>query len=165
MSLYPFYHAAAAALPRGGGGGLHQRSRIRDAYRIRPILWSEVRKLLGLSSTLIRATARVLLLTLSVTTVGPVLHGSHDEELQSPVVNHEESQHQIQAAQGDERGPLDQDHCVACHFVRSSRGPISWEPAGLLTLARGARLVHSDGPLSATPDAAPAPSRAPPVHA
>jgi hypothetical protein len=125
---------------------------------------TEVSTLLGLSSTVIRATARVLVLTLSVTTLGPVLHGAHDEELQAPVGTHDESQHHLQAAHGPEQGPLEPEHCVACHFVRTSRGPISWEPAGLLALAPGDRLVHSDGRVSATPAAAPSPSRAPPTH-
>ena len=89
-----------------------------------------MRTILGLSSTLIRAAARVLVLTLSVTTLGPVLHGSHDEELQAPVGTHDESQHHLQAAHGPDQGPLESDHCVACHFVRTSRGPVSWEPAG-----------------------------------
>lgn len=122
-------------------------------------------QLLGLPSGLIRATARVLLLTLSVTTLGPVLHGAHDEELQAPLVQHDERQHQIQAAQSDSQTPLESEHCVACHFVRTSRGPVSWEPAGLIALAPGDRLVHSDGVLSADPAAAPTPARAPPVHA
>ena len=121
--------------------------------------------LLGLSSTIIRATARLLVLTLSVTTLGPVLHGGHDEELQAPVGAHDESQHHLQAAPGPDRGPLESEHCVACHFVRSSRGPVSWEPAGILALAPGDRLVHSDGTLSAAPAASPSPSRAPPIHA
>ena len=126
---------------------------------------TEVRKLLGLSSTLIRATARVLVLTLSVTTLGPVLHGAHDEELQAPVGTHDESQHHLQAAHGPDQGPLESDHCVACHFVRTSRGPVSWEPAGVVALSPGLRLVHADGTLSATPAAAPSASRAPPLHA
>jgi hypothetical protein len=123
----------------------------------------KVRQLLGLSSTLIRATARILVLTLSVTTLGPVLHGSHDEELQAPVGTHDESQHHLQAAHGLDQGPLDSEHCVACHFVRSSRGPVSWEPAGVVAFAPGPRLVQVDGVLAAAPAAAPTPSRAPPV--
>jgi hypothetical protein len=118
--------------------------------------------LLGLSATVIRATARLLVLTLSVTTIGPMLHGAHDEELQSPVGTHDESQHRLQAAHGPDRGPLESEHCVACHFVRTSRGPISWEPAGLLAFAPGLRLVHRDGALAVAPAASPTPSRGPP---
>lgn len=121
-----------------------------------------MRKLLGLSSTLIRATARVLVLTLSVTTLGPVLHGAHDEELQAPVGTHDESQHHLQAAHTADQGPLEAEHCVACHFVRTSRGPVSWEPAGVVEFAAGTRIVHVDGALSAAPTASPTPSRAPP---
>ena len=120
-------------------------------------------KLLGLSSAVIRMTARVLALTLSVTTLGPVLHGAHDEEVQWLVGTHAESQHHLQAAHDPNQGPLDSEHCVACHFVRTSRGPVSWERAGLLALAPGDRLVHSAGPLSATSAAALSPSRAPPI--
>jgi hypothetical protein len=125
----------------------------------------KVRTLLGLSPTLLRATARILVLTLSVTTLGPVLHGAHDEELQAPVGTHDESQHHLQSAHGPDQGPLESEHCVACHFVRTSRGPVSWEPAGVVALAAGPRLVQVDGALSAAPTAAPAPSRAPPAHA
>ena len=121
--------------------------------------------MLGLSSKMIRATARALVLALSVTTLGPALHGAHDEELQPPVVAHDESQHHLQAAHNATPSPLDSEHCIACHFVRSSRGPVSWEPAGLVSLARGLRLAHSDGSLSAAPAAAPTPARAPPIHA
>ena len=125
----------------------------------------KVRKLLGLPSTLIRATARILVLTLSVTTLGPVLHGSHDEELQAPVGTHDESQHHLQAAHGPDQGPLDTEHCVACHFIRTSRGPVSWEPLGVVAFAAGLRLIQVDGILSAAPVATPAPSRAPPALA
>jgi hypothetical protein len=128
-----------------------------------PIVLFEVRKLLGLSSTLIRVTARILVLTLSVTTLGPVLHGAHDEELQAPVGTHDESQHHLQAAHGLDQGPLEAEHCVACHFVRTSRGPVSWEPAGVVAFAAGSCVVQVDGVVAATPAAAPTPSRAPPA--
>jgi hypothetical protein len=123
----------------------------------------KVSTLLGLSSAVIRATARVLVIALSITTLGPALHGAHDEELQPPVGTHDESQHHLQAAHNRAPSPLDCEHCIACHFVRSSRGPVSWEPAGLASLARGLRLVHSDGSFSAAPAAAPTPARAPPL--
>ena len=119
---------------------------------------------LGLPGTVIRRTARLLVLTLSVTTLGPILHGAHDAELRGPVGTHDESQHHVQAAHTD-AGPLDSEHCVACHFVRTSRGPVSLEPAGLAALARGLRLVDFDGAPSARLTAAPAPSRAPPALA
>jgi hypothetical protein len=118
---------------------------------------------LGLSAALLRASARLLLLALSVTTLGPILHGVHDAELHAVVVPHNESQHQYQSRSDTAGGPLEAEHCVACHFVRSSRGPISWEPAGLHTLTTGHRLFHSDGQLVATPSGAPSPARAPPL--
>jgi hypothetical protein len=117
---------------------------------------------LGVPARVMRAAARVVLVTVTITTVGPVFHEVHDAELRADVIPHDESQHYFQAdkARG---GSLDGDHCVACHFVRSSRGPVSWEPAGLDPLAAAARLFHTDATLSASTFAAPQPARAPPV--
>jgi hypothetical protein len=120
-------------------------------------------KSLGLSAGLVRASARLLLLALSVTTLGPVLHGVHDAELHAVVVPHDESEHQYQSPSDTTGAPLEAEHCVACHFVRTSRGSVSWEPAGLHSLATGLRLFHSDGHLVAAPSAAPTPARAPPL--
>ncbi len=120
-------------------------------------------KSLGLSSGLLRATAQLLLLALSVTTLGPVLHGVHDTACDPVLVLHDESQHHFQAASPDAHAGPAADHCVACHFVRASRGPVSWEPAGLLALASGDRLFHSDGQLAAAPSASPRAARAPPL--
>lgn len=124
-----------------------------------------MRKLLGLPSGLVRATARLLLLTLSVTTLGPVLHGVHDTACEPVFVIHDESQHHFQAAIPNAVDGRAADHCVACHFVRTSRGPVSWEPAGLHSFASGQRLFHSDGQLAAAPSASPRPARAPPTYA
>jgi hypothetical protein len=123
----------------------------------------EMRSLLGLPSGLVRATARLLVVALSVTTVGPVMHELHDEELQSVVV-HDESQHHFQAAPDAPDSPGNH-HCVACHFVRTSYGPASWVAAGIAALATGTRLVDSDGLLVAASFASPRPARAPPVLA
>src|SRR5688572_29293857 len=101
-----------------------------------------MRTLLGMSQRTLRRTARLLLVTLSVTTLGPVLHGAHDPDLAPVVIVHDESQHYVQAA-AQSHG-LDADHCVACHFVRSSRGPVSWEPCGVVALSSGKLLYHSD---------------------
>ena len=121
-------------------------------------------RLLGLSSGLLRATSRTLLLALSVTTLGPILHEVHDDELQTLVVAHDESQHQFQAApSGTEAAAA--HHCVACHFVRASHGPASWVVAGIVALAKGARLTDSEGLLVAASFASPRPARAPPALA
>jgi hypothetical protein len=120
-------------------------------------------KSLGLSAGLVRAAARLLLLALSVTTLGPVLHGVHDAELHAVFVPHNESDHQYQSASESAGGPLEAEHCVACHFVRTSRGAVSWEPTGLHPLATGHRLFHADGQLVAVLSAAPTPARAPPL--
>jgi hypothetical protein len=121
-----------------------------------------MRRVLGLPAEWVRAAARLLVVTLSVTAVGPVFHEDHDEDFRADIVAHDESQHHFQAAKTD-RAPLDADHCVACHFVRSSRGPASWEPAGFDPLAAAARLFHSDAPLGVSPSASPTPARAPPL--
>src|SRR5262245_25271389 len=121
-------------------------------------------RLLGLPAGVMRATARVLLLALSVTTVGPALHGVHDDELQSAVVAHDESQHHFQAAPttADTGGA---HHCVACHFARASHGVASWVVAGLVALAPSGRLTDADGLLVAASFASRRPARAPPVLA
>jgi hypothetical protein len=113
---------------------------------------------------LFRAAARLLLLALTVTTLGPVLHGIHDEELQ-PLVVHDESRHHFQAASSQGSSTAESDHCVACHFVRTSRGPVSWELTGLHVFTPGKLLFHSDGELVAPPSASPTPARAPPTLA
>ena len=115
-------------------------------------------------SGLMRATAHVLLLTLSVTTAGPVLHDAHDEELQPVVVVHDESAHHLQSAPSTSDTGTSH-HCVACHFVRSSYGPASWVAAGLVALSAGARLANAEGLLVAASFASPRPARAPPVLA
>jgi hypothetical protein len=123
-----------------------------------------MRRVLRLPSGLVRATAHVLLLALSVTTVGPALHEAHDEELQPVVVVHDESEHHFQAAPSTADTGTSH-HCVACHFVRASYGPASWVAAGLVPLAAGVRLTQADGPFVAAAFASPRPARAPPVLA
>ena len=121
-----------------------------------------MRRVLGLSPTLFRATARALLLALGVAAVGPVIHGVHQDDCAPGFVLHDERQHPLTAATGtDYRAPAD-DHCVACHFARSSRGAVAWEPSGLISFASGTLLYHSDGQLVAAPSAVPLPARAPP---
>jgi hypothetical protein len=120
-----------------------------------------MRNLLGISPWLLRASAHALLLALSVTALGPIAHGVHQEVCDSSFVVHDESQHHFRAA-GPTSSDLPPDHCVACHFARASRGPVSWEPTGLAALDVGVLLYHSDGELRAAPSAAPLPARAPP---
>jgi hypothetical protein len=119
-------------------------------------------RLLGLPTGLMRAAARVLLVALSVTAVGPAAHDVHEDDCDPAFVMHDESQHHMQAATPDD-DVLPADHCVACHFARSSRGSVSWEPSGLIALDRGVLLYHSDGQLRAAPSASPLPARAPPA--
>jgi hypothetical protein len=123
-----------------------------------------MRKLLGIPATLLHGTARVLLVALSVSALGPLAHDVHDDDCEPAFVMHDESQHHVQAAAPIER-ERQGDHCVACHFARSSRGPVSWEPSGLTALDPGVLLYHTDGQLRAAPSAAPLPARAPPVLA
>ena len=121
-----------------------------------------MRHLLGLPAWLHRASARALLLALSVAAFGPLIHGAHQEDCDPSVVLHDERQHPLTAPNGADRGALADDHCVACHFARSSRGPVAWEPSGLASLTSGNFLYHSDGQLIAAPSAVPLPARAPP---
>jgi hypothetical protein len=108
-----------------------------------------------------RVTARVLLLALSVTTLGPMLHGAHDPDLAPVIVAHDAHQPWIQTTPvaPDSAG----DHCLACHFVRSSRGPASWQATGLYALTAGNLLAHTNGELALLPSVAPLPARAPPL--
>lgn len=127
-----------------------------------------MRKLLGVPAWLMRASARLLVVALSVTALGPIAHGlhadTHADACDPAFVLHDESEHPLDAAGTTPTG-APADHCVACHFARSSRGPVSWEPSGLTALDRGVLLYHSDGELRAAPSAAPLPARAPPVLA
>jgi hypothetical protein len=122
-----------------------------------------VHPILGLSARLMRLAARTLLLSLSVATLGPVLHGVHDDRCDEPLVAHGAGQHYMQAAGADATRASGEDHCVACHFARASRGPAAWEPTGLTVLVDGVLLYHSDGQLVAAPFATPRPARAPPL--
>ena len=141
--------------------GVAERNLRLDAYA-RARYAVEMHRVLGISASLLRISARGLLLALSVTTLGPMLHGVHEEDCEPAFVVHDERQHHFQAALPDDRGWPGGDHCVACHFARSSRGPVAWEPSGLSALSHGVLLYHSDGQLLAAPSAAPLPARAPP---
>jgi hypothetical protein len=115
---------------------------------------------LGLPSGLVRRTAQLLLLALSVTTLGPVLHDTHDAE--QVFVFHNESEHNFHAASSKD-SPLTPEHCIACHFVRTSRGAVSWGPAGLHDLGIGNRVLASDWFLIAALVESPRGARAPPL--
>jgi hypothetical protein len=119
------------------------------------------RHLLGLPLWLSRASARVLLLALSVSALGPLAHDVHDDDCHPVFVVHDESQHHVRAAPSVQDG-TPADHCVGCHFARSSRGPVAWEPSGLAPFARGVLLQHRDGEVRAALSVAPLPARAPP---
>jgi hypothetical protein len=119
---------------------------------------------LGLPRWFLRLSARVLLAALSISSLSSISHGVHEDDCEPAFVLHDETQHHIQAAT-----PFDADllgeHCLACHFARSSRGPASWEPSGLIALDKGILLYHGDGELRTAPSAAPLPARAPPASA
>lgn len=119
-------------------------------------------RVLGISALRRRVAARAVLVALTVATLGPVLHGVHDEQCEPPLVVHDASQHHVQALPAPDSSPSDH-HCVACHFARCSRGAAAWEPSGLSALATGVLLYHADGQLMAAPSAAPLPARAPPL--
>jgi hypothetical protein len=121
-----------------------------------------MRIVLGIPAWLLRASAQVLLVALSVAALGPVAHGVHEDDCEPAFIFHDENQHHFQAAVPDGDGASGGDHCVACHFARSSRGPVSWEPSGLTALDSGVLLYHSDGELTAGPSTSPLPARAPP---
>lgn len=122
-----------------------------------------MRNVLGLSSGVLRGSARLLLLALSVTMLGPVLHGVHDTDCDPLVVLHDARQHHFAAPTPNDDGTGSSEHCVACHFLRTSRGPASWELSGLQALLSGNLLFHSDGQLVAAPSTSHQPSRAPPL--
>ena len=117
---------------------------------------------LGLSQRAMRASARALLVALSLGVFGPLLHGAHAEQCDPVVVVHDASQHRVQAPAPDRSVPGG-DHCVACHFARASRGPAAWEQSGVSVLADGVLLFHHDGQLLTATSAAPLPARAPPL--
>lgn len=117
---------------------------------------------LRLPRWLCQATARLLVAALSVTSLGPALHEVHDTACAPVVVLHDESQHHLQAAPTAPRS-IDGDHCVACHFARSSRGPVSWEVTGLIALDAGLGLLPTDDRVAAALSVPPRPARAPPL--
>lgn len=123
-----------------------------------------MRNVLGIPAWLLRASARVLLVALSVTALGPIAHEIHEDDCEPAFVLHDEAQHHVQAAPSG-RDERPEAHCVACHFARSSRGPVSWEPSGLTALNRGGLLYHTDGYLRGAPSQGPRPARAPPALA
>jgi hypothetical protein len=108
------------------------------------------------------AAARALLVVLGVTTMGPLLHGVHEDGCDPAFVLHDERQHGIQTPAAPPAGDPADDHCVACHFARASRGVAAWEPSGRAGLIDGVLLPNSDGHVAATYAAAPLPARAPP---
>ena len=121
-----------------------------------------MRKLLGLRRGLLRASARLLVLALSVGALGPVLHGVHADDCEPAFVVHDEASHHFQSAVPNSTPFPAGEHCVACHFARSSRGPASWELTGITTFVSTKRLAYSGSHFVAVLLAATLPPRAPP---
>jgi hypothetical protein len=118
---------------------------------------------IGMSPRLLRVGARTLLFALTITTLGPVLHGVHDDQYDPTPVAHDASRHQVEAGPPLDSSTSADSHCVACHFARASRGPAAWSQSGLTTLTIGVLLYHADGQLGAAPAVARRPARAPPL--
>src|SRR5688572_10950057 len=118
-----------------------------------------MRRQLGLAPAVLRAGARLLVLTLSVVALGPMLHGVHAEACDPAFVLHDEAEHHFQAAPADPTGFPGGEHCVACHFARSSRSPVSWVSTGLASLATGNLLLNRATHGVSGPSAAPLPAR------
>jgi hypothetical protein len=116
-----------------------------------------------MGSPSVRRVARLLVLVMSVTSLGPLLHEVHVEDCDPVFVFHDPSQHRFTTVALDPEDPVEGNHCVACHFARSSRGPVSWEPLGLQPIRIGTLLVHADGAASHTTGSGPLPARAPPI--
>src|SRR5690606_16124234 len=108
----PARRAGPETLPtrRQGTAALHL-----DALRA-PLYACGMRSSLGVPEWLLGASARILLLALSVATLGPALHGVHDVDCEPGFVLHDESQHHVQATDTGRASALPADHCVACHF-------------------------------------------------
>src|SRR5688500_3578702 len=123
-----------------------------------------MRSALGMPVPWLRASARLLVLALSLGAFGPLLHGAHAEDCEPLFVVHDETAHHFQAASPDATPLAAGEHCVACHFARSSRGPVSWEPSGLTSFVSGNLLTNSDPHRVAVLFAAPLPARAPPTR-
>ena len=117
---------------------------------------------MGRPVRLLRMSARLLLLALSVGALGPMLHGVHAEDCEPSFIAHDEAAHHFQSPTPDPAPYAGDEHCVACHFARSSRGPVSWESTGLTPFSNGYRLSHTDGALVGTVTIAQLPARAPP---
>ncbi|MBA3270510.1 MAG: hypothetical protein H0T71_08340 [Acidobacteria bacterium] len=122
-----------------------------------------MRSLLALPPAIARFCAQLLVVAMSVGALGPVLHGVHDEDCEPAFVVHDEAAHRFQSAAPDGVPFPGGEHCVACHFARSSRGPVSWQRTALITFVDGGLLSHADGHFVALVAAAPLPARAPPL--
>ena len=123
-----------------------------------------MRRLLGLSPRVLRAAARALLLVLGLAALGPLAHGVHADECDTPVVFHDEGAHALRGV-ADRQPAMPDDHCVACHFARSTRAPLASHPARFGPFEGGALLPHADGRLAPIAHARPLAARAPPALA
>ena len=97
--------------------------------------------ILGLPSRVIRAAARLLVLSIAVSSTGLLLHGDapHDSDCDPLVIVHDASQHRVTAdapSSTDHTG----EHCAACHFARAFRSP-QLAASGVPALSAGPRLA------------------------
>ncbi len=114
---------------------------------------------------LARPIARALVVALSVTTLGPILHGLHAEACEPPLVLHDASQHRFSSVPANPIEPATPDHCVACHLQRTSHNPeLLNSPAQPVLKASGIRRPV-DQVFAADPASLPLPARAPPAIA
>jgi hypothetical protein len=107
----------------------------------------------------------VLVLVLSVTTLGPILHSLHAEACEAPLVLHDASQHRFSNAPAEPGQPATPEHCVACHLQRASRDPGVLKSSAPPVVAASAILRHVDQVFAPDPASIPLPARAPPATA
>jgi hypothetical protein len=121
---------------------------------------SWMHSVLRLTNKLVRPTARLLIVALTMTTAAPLLHGGHDADC-DVFVWHDASQHRFTTAplSGDDSS---EQHCIACHLQRAPRGPVAWEVSGVVALERGSVLLLVGRNLTSQPGHTPVPARAPP---
>jgi hypothetical protein len=121
-----------------------------------------MRCLPSLRAGVVRHAARLLLLALTASALGPLVHGIHEEACEPALVLHDERNHHVQGTPAQAGTATTGEHCVACHLARSSRGLVAWEPTGRAPLDRGVLLADAARALAAAPSPAPRPARAPP---
>jgi hypothetical protein len=124
-----------------------------------------MRWLLGLPGWLGRPIARALVVALSVSALGPILHDLHAEACEPALVLHDAGQHRFSSAAtapGQSSAP---DHCLACHLQRAARGPAAAKSPAPQATDTGRVLRPADWTFVADPASLPLPARAPPAAA